>query len=192
MRGRKLSDEHRRRISQGLDRYWSRERKLRCVQPRHLRDLRAGSIAPSVAPFVPLAIDEAQAMIQALGGPEGLTPMRRALIDDLVSAGIVLRAELARYMQSRDQASASRVSALTNARRQSLAELCESVHAHSDVSTTARHYARWAGGDAYIEPLAIEPGEVPADLLARLPKSPHSPHTYAGTTSADGESARES
>jgi len=39
---------------------------------------------------------------------------------------------------------------------------------HSDVSVTARHYARWAGGDEYRAPLTIESGEVPADLLARL------------------------
>jgi integrase len=39
---------------------------------------------------------------------------------------------------------------------------------HSDVATTARHYARWCGGSEYWEPLALEEGEVPADLLARF------------------------
>ena len=44
---------------------------------------------------------------------------------------------------------------------------------HSDVSVTARHYARWAGGDAYRSPLDVGDDEVPADLLARLAtKSP--------------------
>lgn len=32
---------------------------------------------------------------------------------------------------------------------------------HSDVAVTARHYARWAGGDAYREPMHLEKGEVP-------------------------------
>jgi integrase len=51
---------------------------------------------------------------------------------------------------------------------------------HSDVSVTARHYARWAGGDAYRSPLDVRKDEVPADLLARLAeKSPQSPHTAA-------------
>ena len=51
---------------------------------------------------------------------------------------------------------------------------------HSDVSVTARHYARWAGGDAYRSPLKVREDEVPADLLARLAeKSPQSPHTAA-------------
>ena len=50
---------------------------------------------------------------------------------------------------------------------------------HSDVSVTARHYARWAGGGSYRAPMSVEPGEVPADLLARIdsPQSPPSMET---------------
>lgn len=49
---------------------------------------------------------------------------------------------------------------------------------HEDVATTARHYARWCGGEAYRRPLEPAPGEVPADLLARIQElaeadSPH-------------------
>lgn len=45
---------------------------------------------------------------------------------------------------------------------------------HSDVATTARHYARWTGGDLYREPLHLEPGEVPSDFLARIERErPH-------------------
>ena len=43
---------------------------------------------------------------------------------------------------------------------------------HSDVAVTARHYARWVGGMEYREPMELEPGEIPADLLARLDESP--------------------
>jgi integrase len=39
---------------------------------------------------------------------------------------------------------------------------------HADVAVTARHYARWTGGDDYREPVRLLPGELPADLLARL------------------------
>ena len=39
---------------------------------------------------------------------------------------------------------------------------------HSDVSITARHYARWTGGDDYRSPLDVREGEVPADLLSLL------------------------
>jgi len=49
---------------------------------------------------------------------------------------------------------------------------------HSDVSITAHHYARWAGGDGYRSPLEVGEDEVPADLLSRLAKkSPHNPHS---------------
>ena len=49
---------------------------------------------------------------------------------------------------------------------------------HADVAVTARHYARWAGGESYRAPMPLRIGEVPADLLARLGrKSPQSPPT---------------
>ncbi len=46
---------------------------------------------------------------------------------------------------------------------------------HANVKVTADHYAKWCGGDEYREPLRLEEGELPPDLLARLPKSPQSP-----------------
>jgi integrase len=54
---------------------------------------------------------------------------------------------------------------------------------HADVQVTARHYARWVGGDRYRPPYPIGPGEVPAELLARLSESHHCPTTQSG----DGE-----
>ena len=51
---------------------------------------------------------------------------------------------------------------------------------HSDVATTARHYARWAGGDAYRSPLEIRQGEVPADFLARLTDPNVTPAVWDG------------
>jgi hypothetical protein len=40
---------------------------------------------------------------------------------------------------------------------------------------TARHYAKWCGGDGYREAMRVAPGEVPADLLERLES--HQSHT---------------
>ena len=53
---------------------------------------------------------------------------------------------------------------------------------HADVAVTARHYARWIEGDRYREPMVMEVGEVPADLLARLgdPASDHSTQSGVG------------
>ena len=47
---------------------------------------------------------------------------------------------------------------------------------HASLAVTERHYARWIEheGDGYREPMQLEPGGVPADLLARLQKRPHS------------------
>jgi hypothetical protein len=49
---------------------------------------------------------------------------------------------------------------------------------HADVAVTARHYARWAGGDVYRPPLVLAPGELPADVLAKLVASHQSPTTW--------------
>ncbi len=46
---------------------------------------------------------------------------------------------------------------------------------HADFGVTVRHYAKWVGGDEYRAALTLEPGEVPADLLARLVESPQAP-----------------
>jgi integrase len=52
---------------------------------------------------------------------------------------------------------------------------------HGGVSVTERHYAKYLGegGDEflYVEPVRLDPGEVPADLLARLPDCSHPAHT---------------
>ena len=51
---------------------------------------------------------------------------------------------------------------------------------HSTTAVTERHYAKWipGDGDLYVEPINLEAGEVPGDLLARLRShSPQIPHT---------------
>ncbi len=62
---------------------------------------------------------------------------------------------------------------------------------HSDVAVTARHYARWIEDDHYREPMRIEPGEVPADLLARLALESDPTVTPLASDRTDGESRRE-
>ena len=56
---------------------------------------------------------------------------------------------------------------------------------HADVAITARHYARWCGGDDYREPVRLLPGEIPADLLARLSLT-SDPTVTPPQTAADG------
>ncbi len=53
---------------------------------------------------------------------------------------------------------------------------------HADLSTTARHYAKWCGDAEYNDPMIRREGEVPADYLARL-VSPQGPPTDPTTPS---------
>ena len=50
---------------------------------------------------------------------------------------------------------------------------------HSTTAVTETHYAKWVpgGGDFYVQPTLLAEGDVPGDLLTRLPESPRSPHT---------------
>ena len=47
----------------------------------------------------------------------------------------------------------------------------------ADLAVTAQHYAKWAGGDDYRDPMPRLPGELPADFLARLRPSESSPES---------------
>jgi hypothetical protein len=58
---------------------------------------------------------------------------------------------------------------------------------HADWSVTARHYARWTGGDRYVEPERLLPGEVPADLLARSRADPGSRGSQVEATGDEDE-----
>jgi hypothetical protein len=60
------------------------------------------------------------------------------------------------------------------------------------VAVTARHYARWIEDDHYREPMRIEPGEVPADLLARLRVESDPRVTPLGKTAESGGDAKPS
>ena len=60
---------------------------------------------------------------------------------------------------------------------------------HADVAVTARHYARWTGGDEYRDPVRLLPGEVPADLLARLALKSDPTSDPTRTTAEGAESA---
>ena len=53
---------------------------------------------------------------------------------------------------------------------------------HSTSAVTESNYARWIPGEGgfYVEPVRLAAGsEVPADLLTRLPSSPHTGDPYA-------------
>jgi len=59
---------------------------------------------------------------------------------------------------------------------------------HSDIQVTVRHYARWCGREEYREPMRLQPGEVPADLLARI--APDWPHDWPHLENLDPTPSR--
>ena len=52
---------------------------------------------------------------------------------------------------------------------------------HAKPTVTADHYAKWCGGDDYRDPLTPGPGELPADLLARISEESPSKSRQSGT-----------
>ena len=63
---------------------------------------------------------------------------------------------------------------------------------HSTTTLTETHYARWIPeGDVYCAPMTLEPGEVPADLLARLAQVPTGSPQIAAAASARAEDVAE-
>lgn len=62
---------------------------------------------------------------------------------------------------------------------------------HANPQITGEHYARWIPQD-YVEPLRLRPGEVPADLLARLEGPRTATKRSAGIQSATSARSRRS
>lgn len=118
------SPEWRRRVSEGVRRSRDRRRQAARVRPQDLARLReSGTVPERISGFLESAEVEAEALLEALGGPDAVSPQRRALVEDAARVGLVLRAELARYVQTADPDAASRVGSLASARRASLVAL---------------------------------------------------------------------
>jgi hypothetical protein len=124
--GRKHTAEIRARISRGVNRANEVRRIRHRVEPRDLTRLQqSGTVPERIAPFLEGAAVEAAELIQALGGPDAVSPQRRALIEDCARIGLVLRATLARYVQGdgADAELGSKVGTLAAARRANLQAL---------------------------------------------------------------------
>ena len=122
-------------ISRGLRRYHASRREnarqeaearaqANLVRPADLRALEhSGTVAPSLTVFVERASFELAVLLQGLGGLDQVSEQRRLLAEDYARLGVVLRGELARYVQRHDPDAAGRVATLANARRSTLSTL---------------------------------------------------------------------
>jgi hypothetical protein len=86
-----------------------------------LRLMRSGTgTLREMRPYLEGGAVESERLLAALGGAECVSPQRRVLLDDFVRTGVVLRAALARFVQTGDPECASRVGTLVSVRRASL------------------------------------------------------------------------
>ena len=126
----KGSPEWRQRISDGQKRAHQRkaeakerEREAARVYPRDLALLRStGTVSGPLLPLFEVAELENLELLDAIGG-DVASPQRKAILQDAVRVGMVLRAELARYLQGQDPDAGARVGSLATARRSSLVAL---------------------------------------------------------------------
>lgn len=83
---------------------------------------REGLVESNLIPITLIAEDELRAIIYALGGPDNVTEQERAIAEDFSRVGIVLRAELSRYVGG-DRDAGKIVGQMASIRRQSLVAL---------------------------------------------------------------------
>jgi hypothetical protein len=125
----------RERIRRGVTRWHERRQAALKVVPSDLARLGRGDVPASLAPFVADAGIEAAALHAALGA-DAMSPQRSLLIADTVRVGVVLRAELARYLRTQDPDAGGRVGTLAGVRRAGLLALgLDEVRVERDLAT---------------------------------------------------------
>jgi hypothetical protein len=132
-------------------------------------------VRDELLPLLGTAEVEGVELLDALGGPDRVSPQRRALIEDTARLGLVLRASLVRFIQAGDGDAASRVNAAASARRANLVALGLDRVAR-EVPTLDRYLsARAARAGTAIEV------ESPTEPLA------HADHAVEAVLAADGD-----
>jgi hypothetical protein len=117
------SDEWKDRVSKSTAQTRKRQRETARINlPEVRRYRREGLISPSMLPLAKIAEDEVSAIFSALGGAECVSEQERALVEDFARVGVVLRAELSRYLAG-ERAAGTRVGTLAGIRRASLVAL---------------------------------------------------------------------
>lgn len=165
------SAEWRQRVSEGLLRFNAVRRERARVMPAEvLRVRETGTLADSLRALglAEAAEVEAADLTDALGGGESLSAQRRLVIEDLVRVGLVMRGELARYLQSGDSDAGARVGTLAGQRRASLALLgLDARRDEVSLDEYLRQRGRPSGSDAEsqrAEVVEAEPVAAPAPV----------------------------
>jgi hypothetical protein len=124
------------------------------VRPRDLDQLRrSGTVSDALRPLLDAADTENAELLDAIGG-DAASPQRRAILADVVRVGLILRGELARYLQSGEADAASRVGTLASTRRASLIAIGLDRVESGDVSLAEYIAQRQTSVSATSEPLS--------------------------------------
>ena len=114
-KGCKQTAEARERISRGTKYGIAKRRQLALVLPSDLSHLQnSGAVAKALLPFFAAAALEGLALTVGYEGAPGesghrpLSAPKRALLDDFLRCGLVMRGELARYAQTQDSDAGAR------------------------------------------------------------------------------------
>lgn len=112
------SPEWRARTGIGTKRGHERSRTATIAALDFLRRKRVA--LPELRPLVALAPAELGGWIEGLGGDGSISPMRRSLLEDAAILGTLMRAEVAKYLATREPEHATRAATLANSRRANL------------------------------------------------------------------------
>lgn len=146
------SEEWKRRVSAGLQRYHQRRRHRERVLPVHLRMLEQGDPPEALSPLLAAAEAEHGRLLGAVGGPEA-SSQRNMVVADVVSLRLMARALMIRFWQTGDPDLASRAGTLFAAARSGLAllgldERREEIDLRQYVEAKTREAAQGAAGAA--------------------------------------------
>lgn len=196
-KGCKQTAEARARISRGTKWGIAKRRQLALVLPADLAHLQgSGTVAKALLPFFTAAALEGTALVLGYEGEAGtpgyrpLSAPRRALLDDYLRAGLIMRGELARYAQSQDSDASSRAITAMARRAAILKDLgLEHVEHTVDLDEHLRRKAAESRTGTTID-AESEPVSEPADASATAPTASGAPEpTRSGaaeTTSHEG------
>jgi hypothetical protein len=166
------TDEWRQRVSAGVARWHARRRELARVVPSELLELeKSGTVQPSLRPYAAQAIEEADALARALGGTDAISEQRLVLLQDAARIGILIRALLARFLESgADGELATKIGTLVGTRRGLLASLgleraCKELSLHDYLAQKAEaseDRAQGTNGD--------DPDTLPTSAASNAPR----------------------
>lgn len=124
MAAKRGSEEHRRRISEGVKRAWARRKALTTPRPAQVtRWQETGEVAPELAAMVEVRARQAEAMVQDLGGAEELSALERAILDGWLQAQVAADVEFGRLARGETEGAPERLLTALNTARANLMAL---------------------------------------------------------------------